>query len=74
MPPLVNVNAAIMCAHGGKVMLIPKQTIVTAGGAPVTLATLGLPPTHRRQHHGGRRSCYQVVFHFMRFFLALLFN
>ena len=31
MPPLVNVNAAIMCAHGGKVMLVPKQTIVTAG-------------------------------------------
>src|SRR3954454_8171134 len=35
MPPLVNVNAAIMCAHGGKVMLIAKQTSVTAGGAPV---------------------------------------
>jgi hypothetical protein len=35
MPPLVNVNAVIMCAHGGKVMLVPKQTVVTAGGAPV---------------------------------------
>jgi hypothetical protein len=34
MPPLVTSNATIMCAHGGRVTLIPRQMTVTiAGGA-----------------------------------------
>jgi hypothetical protein len=35
MPPVVNASATIMCAHGGQVQIIPKQTTVMAGGAPV---------------------------------------
>ena len=35
MPLVVNSNAVIMCAHGGRVTLIPKQGTVMAGGAPV---------------------------------------
>lgn len=35
MPFVVTSNAVIICAHGGKVTLIPKQMTVTAGGAPV---------------------------------------
>ncbi len=34
MPPIINSNAVIMCAHGGKVTLIPKQMKVLVGGAP----------------------------------------
>jgi hypothetical protein len=35
MPPVVTSNAVIMCAHGGQVTLIPKQTQVTIQGGPV---------------------------------------
>lgn len=35
MPPIVTSSATILCAHGGQVTLIPKQTQVLAGGAPV---------------------------------------
>ena len=35
MPLVVTTNATIMCAHGGQVTLIPKQTQVLAGGGPV---------------------------------------
>jgi hypothetical protein len=35
MPLVVNSSAVILCAHGGKVTLIPKQMTVTAGGSPV---------------------------------------
>src|SRR5690349_13689125 len=45
MPALVNISATIMCAHGGRVMLVPKQTTVMAGGAPVVCETdlMGAP-------------------------------
>jgi len=32
--PIVNINAVITCAHGGKVTLLPKQFKVLVGGAP----------------------------------------
>ena len=35
MPPLVTSNATILCAHGGRVTLIPRQMQVLAGGGPV---------------------------------------
>ncbi len=35
MPPLITSSATIMCAHGGRVMLIPRQFKVMAQGAPV---------------------------------------
>lgn len=35
VPLLVNSNATLMCIHGGRVTLTPKQTTVTAGGAPI---------------------------------------
>jgi len=35
MPPVVTSNATILCAHGGRVTLIPRQAQVLAGGAPV---------------------------------------
>ena len=35
MPLIVTQNAAIMCAHGGQVMLIPTQTKVLIPGGPV---------------------------------------
>jgi hypothetical protein len=31
--PVLNINAVIMCVHGGKVTVIPK-TIIQVGGAP----------------------------------------
>lgn len=33
--PVVNSAAVIMCAHGGKVTLLPKQFKVMAGGQPI---------------------------------------
>ena len=33
--PVITSGATIMCAHGGKVQLIPKQMKVLAGGQPV---------------------------------------
>ncbi len=39
MPLVVNSNAKIICAHGGQVTLIPKQTTVQVGGAPVMRET-----------------------------------
>lgn len=38
MPKVVNSQARIVCPHGGQVLLIPKQTTVLAGGAPVMCA------------------------------------
>lgn len=35
MPPIVTANATILCAHGGRVTLIPRQTQVSVQGAPV---------------------------------------
>jgi hypothetical protein len=35
MPPIVTANATIMCAHGGQVMIIPKQAQVTIQGGSV---------------------------------------
>ncbi|MGD9570307.1 MAG: hypothetical protein AB7V62_00300 [Thermoleophilia bacterium] len=45
MPLVVNSNAKIICAHGGQVTLIPKQTTVQVGGAPVIRETdiMGAP-------------------------------
>jgi len=34
LPPILTSNAVVICAHGGRVTLIPKQSTVTAGGAP----------------------------------------
>jgi hypothetical protein len=39
MPPLLNANAVIMCAHGGKVTPIPSQTQVLIQGAPALCVT-----------------------------------
>src|SRR3954453_14294448 len=35
MPPIVTTNATILCAHGGQVMLVPKQTQVQIQGGAV---------------------------------------
>jgi hypothetical protein len=35
MPPVVTMNATIICAHGGQVMLRPGQPTVMAGGGLV---------------------------------------
>ena len=35
MPPVVTSNATILCAHGGRVTLMPKQTQVVIQGGPV---------------------------------------
>ncbi len=42
---VVTSNATIVCAHGGRVTLTPRQTTVTAGGAPVLRETdiMGAP-------------------------------
>jgi hypothetical protein len=32
MPPVVTTNATILCAHGGRVTLLPKQMQVAASG------------------------------------------
>jgi len=33
--PIVTANATIICAHGGRVTLIPKQAQALAGNAPI---------------------------------------
>lgn len=35
MPPVVTTNASIMCVHGGKVTLLPRQMTVTIQGGSV---------------------------------------
>src|SRR3712207_5606533 len=35
MPPIVTSNATILCAHGGRVTLIPRQATVTIAGGSV---------------------------------------
>ncbi|HSI79032.1 MAG TPA: hypothetical protein VK919_00130 [Solirubrobacterales bacterium] len=35
MPPLVTTNAQIFCAHGGRVVLTPRQSTVTIEGGAV---------------------------------------
>lgn len=37
--PVLNISAEIMCVHGGKVTLIPKQTQVLVGGSPALRTT-----------------------------------
>ena len=39
MPPLVNANATILCAHAGTVAVTPRQTKVLAGGSPILRAS-----------------------------------
>jgi hypothetical protein len=39
MALVVTSSATIVCAHGGRVTLAPRQTTVTAGGAPVLRET-----------------------------------
>jgi hypothetical protein len=34
MTPILTSQAVVMCAHGGRVMLIPRQAIVLIQGAP----------------------------------------
>lgn len=34
MPFILNASARLICAHGGQVMVIPKQPQVLIGGAP----------------------------------------
>lgn len=42
---VLTTNARIVCAHGGQVTLLPRQTTVTAQGAPVLRETdlIGAP-------------------------------
>lgn len=42
---VVTTGATIVCAHGGQVTLTPRQSTVTAGGAPVLRETdiMGAP-------------------------------
>lgn len=42
---VVTTSATIVCAHGGQVTLTPRQSTVTAGGAPVLRETdiMGAP-------------------------------
>ena len=39
MPPVVNASATILCAHGGTVVVTPRQTKVLAGGSPILRAS-----------------------------------
>lgn len=45
MPPLITANATVLCAHGGRVTLIPRQMQVVVEGVPVLCETdlLGAP-------------------------------
>lgn len=45
MPFVITTSATIMCAHGGRVQLMPKQQTVLAGGAPILRETdlIGAP-------------------------------
>ena len=64
MPLLITTNATIMCAHGGRVQLIPKQTTVHAGGAPVLRETdlIGAPILGCAQPPSpGSKPCTAVV-------------
>lgn len=47
MPFLLNANARLVCAHGGQVLVTPKQTAVVFGGAPALAEPdlLGAPIT-----------------------------
>lgn len=64
MPPIVTSNATIMCAHGGQVVLIPKQETVTIQGGAILcepdltgapIAGCALPPSP------GSKPCTTVV-------------
>jgi hypothetical protein len=64
MPLLVTTNATILCAHGGRVVLTPKQTTVTAGGAPILRETdlIGAPIAGCAQPPSpGSKPCTTVV-------------
>ena len=41
----MNSNATILCTHGGKVQIVPRQMTVTAGGSPIVRETdlMGAP-------------------------------
>jgi hypothetical protein len=54
MTPILNSQAVVMCAHGGQVMLIPRQISVLLQGAPAMcepdllgapIVGCALPPT-----------------------------
>ncbi len=41
MPPLLNINAVIQCAHGGRFTVVPRGPRAIVGGAPgLTVADL----------------------------------
>jgi hypothetical protein len=64
MPLLVTTNATIQCAHGGRVTLMPRQTTVTAGGAPILRETdlMGAPIVGCAQPPSpGSKPCTAVV-------------
>ena len=64
MPLLVTTNATILCAHGGRVVLTPKQTTVTAGGGPILRETdlMGAPIAGCAQPPSpGSKPCTLVV-------------
>lgn len=64
MPFLITTNATIMCAHGGRVQLVPKQTTVQAGGAPIVRETdlMGAPILGCAQPPSpGTKPCTTVV-------------
>lgn len=35
MPPILTAQAVIVCAHGGQVRAVPRQSTVTIAGSPV---------------------------------------
>jgi hypothetical protein len=39
VPLVLNANATILCAHGGRVTIVARQGAVTAGGAPIIRET-----------------------------------
>ena len=63
MPFVVNLNATILCAHGGKVTLMPRQTTVTAGGAAVMALgdIMGSPIAGCGQMSATTKPCTTVV-------------
>jgi len=63
MPPLVTTNATILCSHGGRVTLVPRQTAVMAGGAPVLCEPdlVGAPIVGCPQISATTKPCTTVV-------------
>ncbi len=65
MPPLLNANARLVCAHGGQVTVLPRQSAVLAGGAPVLAAPdlVGAPSVGCAQvpTPAGTKPCTTIV-------------